>query len=77
MIMTEEEAMILLLYKECDSVEFKKFNANVEEATSFTRLANKPNFESNYDENLGVLNWFTFNHKNIDVVAFLKRGDNI
>lgn len=76
MVMSEEEAMILLLYKECDSVEFKKYNSSTNEAVNFTKLANKPNFESNYDENLGVLNWFTSNHKNIDVVAFLKRGEN-
>lgn len=76
MIMTEEEAMILLLYKECDSVEFKKYDATEDGAINFTKLASTPELNSSYTEELGVLNWFTSKHKNIETTAFLKRGES-
>lgn len=76
MIMTEEEAMILLLYKECDSVEFKKHDATESDAINFTKLTSTPEFNSSYTKELGVLNWFTSKHKNIQATAFLKRGES-
>lgn len=66
--LSEEEQRVLMLYNECENVEFTRYHVETSAAKSFVSILGKPQI----DENNDVI-WYSATKGKVEVTAFLRR----
>ena len=66
--LSEEEQRVLMLYNECEKVEFTRYHVETKAAKAFVSILGKPQI----DENNDVI-WYSATKGKVEVTAFLRR----